>query len=530
MGIAQEIVQKQQSLESDRSSFEAHWAEVAPLVFPRQDDFFKKQAQQGEKRTREKFDDTATLALDHGAAAIEGVVTPRGQMWHGIGLPEAIEEDQESLEWADRLTRFLFKKRYSSEGNFASQIHECYMSLLAFGTCALIVEDMYDGTIRYKSSHIAEHYIQENIRGRVDTDYRKYRLTATQAYEKFKENTPEIVVRSLDREPSKKFEFIHAVIPNNDKWDSFHVFPDTGALLGRGEFKSFPYIISRWATSPNEIYGRSPAMTVLSEIKMLNSMRKTEIKARHMAVDQPILASDQATIRKFTLKPGAINYGTLDANGNPLVRPYMDGNNINVSNDGLEQSREFINRAFFLNLFQILVDAPQMTATEVLQRAQEKGQLLTPTAGRQMSELLEPIIMREIDIYERYGIFEDGGFLQLPDAVKSVGGEFSVKYTNPLSRMQLAEQAVGVERTIQSLLPLAQFDPSILERIDFKEYADILREANGAPAKIFKTDEEMQALEDAKAQAAQQQQLLEATPIAATAIKDIAQAGSYANG
>mgnify|MGYP006889605008 CR=1 FL=1 len=61
----------------------------------------------------------------------------------------------------------------------------------------------------------------------------------------------------------------------------------------------------------------------------------------------------------------------------------------------------------------------------------------------------------EIDIYEEYGIFEDGQFLALPEPLKEREGQFEVVYTNPLSKMQLSEAALGVERTIQSLLPLA---------------------------------------------------------------------------
>lgn len=532
MGIAQDLLQKQSHLASERSTFEHHWAEIAPLVLTRQDDFFNERKNPGERRTKEKFDDTATLAIEHGAAAIEGVVSPRGQVWHGIGLPESVEEDQASMEWADRLTRFLFEKRYSARSNFASQLHETYMSLLAFGTGVLIVEDLLDGNVRYKSSHVSEHYYMENAVGRIDCDYRRYRLTARQALQKFKENAPPIVKRAAEKDPGKKLEFMHVVMPDEDgesglPFVSYHVSVEDQSLIATGGFKSFPYIISRWTTSPNEIYGRSPAMTVLSEIKMLNAMRKTDLKARHMAVDPPILAADQHTVRRLAMKPGHINYGTLGPNGEALVQPYQTGGSIQTSNDGIEQSREFINRAFFLNLFQILVESPAMTATEVLQRAQEKGQLLTPTAGRQMSELLEPIIMREISIYEEYGLFQDGSPLALPEALKELGGEFSIEYTNPLSKMQKSEEALSTERTVQALLPLAQLDPSILDPIDWREYANIMREANGAPARLFKSDEELNAEKEAKAQAQQMQQMVAAAPQVAGAIKDIAQAGSF---
>ena len=260
MGLAQELIQKQAHLDSERSLFENLWAEVAPVVFTRQDDFFNKHQHEGERRDRQKFDDTATLALDHGAAAIEGVVSPRGSIWHGIGLADNLQEDQEAMEWADRLTKFLFKKRYSAESNFASQLHETYMSLLAFGTGVLIVEDMLDGTIRYKSSHIAEHYFMENAQGNIDVDYRKYELTARQAQEKFGEKTPEIVLKALEKTPAQKFEFLHVVMPDeddetDDDFISYHVSIQDQSLISTGSFRSFPYIISRWTTSPNEIYG-----------------------------------------------------------------------------------------------------------------------------------------------------------------------------------------------------------------------------------------------------------------------------------
>lgn len=529
MKFAKELISKEESLRNDRSTFEAHWAEIAPLVYPREDVFFNKHTTPGERRTRNRFDDTAALALEHGAAAIESIVTPRQTMWHGIGLPEPIAMDYESQVWADKLTKFLFSRRYRPSTNFASQLHACYLSLLSFGTSVLIIEDMLDGNIRYKAGHIGEFCFSENARGNVDVVYRKYKLTARQAMEKFGESAPDKISECYEKKPEQRFEFLHVVMPSDgDDTDmpfvSYHVSVETNELISVGGFDTMPYIVSRWTTSPNEIYGRSPAMTILAEIKMLNQMRKTDIKARHMAVDPPILAADQATIRKFNMKPGSINYGTLDMNGNPLVRPYNNNTNVALSNDGVAQSKEFINRAFFLNLFQILVESPQKTATEVLQLAQEKGQLLTPTAGRQMAELLDPMVMREIGIYESYGLFEDGQPLELPEAVKEMGGEFDIVYTNPLSRMQISEQALGVERTIQAMLPLAQIDPSILDKIDWNAYSDIMREANGAPAKLFKSPEELEQIRQQKMMEAQQAQLLQSAPQVAGAIKDVAQA------
>lgn len=527
MALATELINKQKKLQGERSNWDNHWSEIAPLLLQRQDDFFMQRRTEGERRTRQKFDDTATIALERGAAAIESVLVPRSQKWHSIGLPDDLEDDHEANVWADNLTNFLFRKRYEPQANFASQAHEYILSLLAFGTAVMLVEDNVGKGIRYKTSHLGEHFIMEDASGSVDTNYRLYRMTAKQASERFGDLTPEKVRQCYEKEPHKKMEFLHVVMPDVEgdteyPFVSYHVSIEDNELISVGGFKTFPYIISRWLKAPNETYGRSPAMNVLAEIKMLNQMRRTDIKARHNAVDPPILAADQHTIRRLSMKAGAINFGTIDMNGRPLVQPYNTGHNINASIDSLEQSRKVINDAFFVTLFQILVDQPQMTATEVLQRAKEKGTLLAPNAGRQMSEWLSKLVEREISIYEDYGIFEDGQFLQVPESLKERGVNFDVKFTNPITTMQRTEEALNTERTVQALLPFAEL--GVLDRIDFEAYGDIMLEANGAPMKLFKSDEQRQAEAEAAARQQQMQQMLESAPAVAGAVKDLAQA------
>ena len=529
MGLASELIQKQAKLQSDRSNFENHWAEIAPLVLPRQDDFFNNSHAEGDRRTRKKYDDTATLALDRGAAAIEGILIPRGQFWHALGLDESLKDDYEAQVWAEDVRKFLFARRYAPNSSFASQAHEYIMSLLAFGTAIMSVEDMVGQGLKYRSSHLSEHFIMENAYGLIDVDYRKYSITAKQAKEKFGDKTPQKVLDTLEKEPNKKMEFLHVVMPDegNDTdmpFVGYHVSIEDNEIIGIGGFKSFPYIISRWSTAPNETYGRSPAMNVLSEIKMLNQIRKTDLKARHNAVDPPILAADQHTIRKLSMKAGAVNYGAVGPDGRPLVLPYNNGSRIDVSNDAIQQSRAIINDAFYVSLFQILVDTPQMTATEVLHRAEEKGMLLSPNAGRQKGEWLDQMITRELTLYEDYGIFEDDGILPMPDSVKATGGAINIRYTNPLSTMQKSGEAAGTERTVQSLIPVAQIDPSVLKSVDWNEYAKIIAEANGAPKKLFKSPEVIEQEQQQEQQAAMMQQAVDAAPQLAGAVKDIAQA------
>lgn len=534
--IAGEILRTQERLAGDRGTLEKHWQEIAELVLPRQDDFFQEQNAKGEKRTQKIFDSTPQLALERFAAAMESVLVPRNAKWHRLEATDQRLNDNHNVRaWLDGATSMLFNMRYRTRSNYASQQFETFMSLGAFGTGVLIVEDVPGFGIRYKSSHVSEHFFNENSHGLIDVNYRRYKLTARQAVQRFPEGLPEQVVRDAELAPEREHEFIHCVMPNAEKrfgskgpngfdFASYHVSVTGKKLLGVGGFRKFPFIISRYVTSPYEIYGRSPAMTALAEIKMLNAMRKTDLRARHLAVDPPVLTADEQGIRRPKLQPGSINHGALTASGQPLVQPYNPGTRIDVSNDASDYSRKLINDTFLVTLFQILVESPAMTATEVLQRAQEKGALLAPTMGRQQSESLGPMIERELDILMMNGAFDDEGPLPMPVELKQARGDVEIVYTSPLARLQKAEDAVGAQRTLEAAIPLASVDPTIMDNFNFDEFLDIMADANGAPARMMRSDEELEAIRRARAEQAQLQQLIAAAPQISGSVKDIAQA------
>jgi hypothetical protein len=196
---------------------------------------------------------------------------------------------------------------------------------------------------------------------------------------------------------------------------------------------------------------------------------------------------------------------------------------VDIGLDMMEQRRKTINDAFLVTLFQILVDAPQMTATEAMLRAQEKGALLAPTMGRQQSEFLGPLIEREIDILARAGVLPP-----MPDVMKQYGGEVEIEYVSPLNRAQRADEGVAIMNTLQAIAPLAQIDPNVMKIFDPTMVARELAEINGVPAKVMRSTEDLKAIEDQQAEAAQAQQLLAAAPVASGVVKDLAQAQSMA--
>lgn len=537
---AEEVLRGYDRLKGGRGTWESHWQEVAERVWPSMA-VITGERTPGEKRSDKIFDSTAQRALPRFAAAMDSMLTPQTQVWHGLatGIPE-LDDDVACRQWSESLRDLLFRARYAPTANFASQAFECWMSLGAFGTNCLFVDEIPGVTLRYRAVPINEVVIDVDHQGRVDTVYRCFKLSARAATQvpEWAGRVPAKIAATAQSQPEVEFEFIHCVKPNVDyregkagpqgmRFLSRYVSREEQATLYEGGYRTMPYSVGRYITGPREIYGRSPAMEALADIKSLQEMEKTLLRVSHRMVDPPLLLAEDSALGAFSVRPNALNYGYLRDDGTPLVQQLEMGGNIPIGIEMTDQKRKAVNDSFLVTLFQILVEEPRvMTATEVLQRAQEKGALLGPTMGRQQSEFLGPVIDRELDMLSAAGVLPEPPPKMLE--YLAAGGEVVPKYTGPLSKMMRAEEAAGVLRTLEAASALAQYDPTVVEVFNAHASLKIIAEANGAPAKMMRTDEEMADREAQKAQQAQLAAMLEAAPVAAGAAKDLAQAEQIA--
>lgn len=527
-----EILRDQGAMDEVKANWNWHWSEIARQVLPRSDYFNRKDQVEGTKRTEYMFDSTAASACERAAAAMESEITPRTQRWHGLSLADPeLNDDPKWQRWCEDVTEIMFRCRYSPMANFASQASESYMSLMAFGTQALFIDEVIGRHLRYKSIHLSEICMAENHVGMIDKVHRKFDMTARQLEQKFGADIlPASVQSCIEKEPERKFCVIHCVKPNEDNdpdakrmdFVSQYVLEEGKVMLLAGGYRTMPYAVSRNVTSPKEIYGRSPAMTALADIRMLNEMEKTTIRAAHRVVDPPLLLSEDGALQAFSTRPNALNFGGVDSNGRPAVIPMQTGANLPIVYEMSEQKRKSINDIFYVTLFQILVQNPQMTATEAMLRAQEKGALLAPTMGRQQSEFLGPMITRELDILSHAG--------QLPPPPMPLSDvELDIEYTSPLVRAQRAGEGTAIMNTLNAVLPFAQIDQSVLKRFNFKEIPVTLAEINGMPAKLLFTDEEMAQMDAANASAEQAAAAVQAAPALSQSVLNLAKADQAAS-
>lgn len=514
-----------------RGNWNSHWTEIAQRIFPMESFLFQNFDQmttQGDKRNFEVYDSTGVLALQRFGAILDSLLTPRDQFWHSLKANDPIiMRDKACRQWFEKANNVLFQQRYATSSNFAAQNQGQYLSLGAYGTGVMFIDELSGSKgLRYKHVHLGECYLQENHQGIVDRVCRHFILTARQAFQKFGDACPESITSTMEKSPETPHFFLHWVMPRKDRepgrkdfkgmeYASYYVSINGKKLVWEGGYRGFPYAVSRYYQAPNEAYGRSPAMDVLPALKTLNEQKKTMLKQGHRIVDPVLLAHDDGIIDGFNLQPGAINAGGVSADGRPLVQALPTGN-VQAGKEFMDDERQLINDTFLISLFQILTENPEMTATEVLERTREKGILLAPTIGRQQSEYLGPMIDRELDILSIQGLLPPQ-----PPLLKSAKGEYKIQYDSPISRTQKAEWASGAMRTIEALTQVSQAtgDPSYLKYINFDVAAPAIASINGTPDSWIRTQEEVQKI-NAQLQKQQQiQQAIQAAPAVAGVMK-----------
>ena len=530
------VLRRQGTMASDRATFEGHWQEVTKRVIPRQDSWFGGKQSQGDKRTEALYDSTAVLALSRFAAAMESILTPRSEQWHQL-IPESpLTESQAVKAWLEEISKLLFRVRYSPRSNFASQMHESYMGLGSIGTTCMFVDDDPGRGITYRSLHMGGVFLAENSKGRIDTVHREFQLTHRQAVQEFGiDNVPESVRRNVETKPDEKADYLHAVFPAVDRqygrvdkkgmpWASAYIAKSERMVVSESGYWEFPYMIGRYVVAPGETYGRSPAMDALPDIKVVNEIEKTTLRIGQRAADPPYLAADDGILGAFQIRPGVVITGGLDSNGDPRLRTLDSGANFPLTEAMSERRRQAINDHFLVSLFQILAqDRTNMTATEVLQRAQEKGALLAPASGRQQSEFLGPMIEREIGILARAGVLPPP-----PPEWVEAQGEYRIEYTSVATRSQTAGRGVSVLRMLEGIAPFAQQKPDVLDRIDFDGAVQVLADSYGVPAEVMRDDKQVAAIRDARTQEAQSQNALQSAAVAGDAAQSLAKAAAMA--
>ena len=498
--LTKNLLSRYERLEGQRQNWETHWQEVADYMQPRKADVIKKRSR-GDKRMEQVFDSSPIQAVELLAASLHGMLTNPSTPWFTLRFKdEDIDNEDEAKLWLESSTDAMYTA--FNRSNFQQEIFELYHDLITFGTAAMFIEEDNDDIIKFSTRHINEVFIAENDKGRIDTIYRRFNISARAAMQKFGESVSADVQGKAKKNPYDEVEILHAVYPRSEfnpnkkdkanmPFESVYMEYKNGNELSVGGFKEFPFVVPRYLKASNEIYGRSPAMTALPDVKMLNEMCKTTIKAAQKQVDPPLLVPDDGFLLPVRTVPGGLNFyrsGTRDR-----IEPLNIGANNPLGLNMEQQRRDSIRAVFYVNQL-MMQQGPQMTATEVIQRNEEKMRLLGPVLGRLQSELLKPLIDRVFAVLLRNNM--------LPQAPEFLSGrDVEIEYVSPLAKAQKSTELQSIMRAVEILGSLANVAP-VFDYVNFDNLVKHLADIVGVPQKILKSQSQV----NAERQQAQQQQ------------------------
>ena len=508
------LVKRKGKLKAQRGTWESHWQDLTNFVLPNDSDFNLKRSK-GDKRTTLVYDSTAIHANEMLAAGLHGMLTNPASNWFSLRIKDNddFSDNAEAKQWLEETTNVILSELSAPAVAFPSHIHEYYLSLCSIGTaCMFIGEPTKREGISFRAIHIDEIFIAENADGIIDTVFRCFKMSVRQIVQKWGEKSlsPRIQKMYENQEFDKEVELLHCVYPRDDidkgkkaatmlPVASVYIDEKEKHVLAEGGFDEMPFMVSRWSKTVGEVFGRSPAMTALPDIKMLQEIMKTTIKAAQKVVDPPLLVPDDGVLGPVRTIPGGLNY--YRASSGARIEPLLTGGNIGLSYEMMNDLRERIRTTFFLDQLQFQ-GAPRMTATEVVERTERTLRLLGPTLGRLQSEFLGPMIERI------YGVLVRAG--RLPEPPESIAEqELKIEYVSPLARAQRQTETQGIMRTLEFVGPIAGIDPQAAQIIKGADTVRHIAELNGVPPILLKSNDELMAEIQAQqeAQAAQQQMM-----------------------
>lgn len=535
---AERILERAGRLKSQRALWDAHWEDLAELLRPVRLGFVGDEAD-GAKRMEEVYDGTPMQAVRGLAAAIDWMLKNKEEHWFSITpVDDALQDDDEVRGWLEEVERRMYGAMYTAPARFLQATAEVDLDLVVFGTGCLYF-DITPRNLRFKAVPLNQVFIAEDDAGRIDTVYRRCRWTARQAAMRFGEDKLSKTIRDAlkqDREKDKRFDFWHIVEPRKDRDSrrrelpilSLYIEAESKHEIEEGGFHELPYVVPRWETAADEVYGRSPGMLALPDARTLNEMSRTNLTAAHMAVEPPLFIPNDGSTNAANIYPGGLTgYDPKMAQmlgGRLPIQPLELGNKLNLGLEMENQRRDMIYAAFFRNVLQLPFDAPQMTATEVLERKQEFIRTLGPTFGRLESDYTAPIVERTFNMLLRRNLFPEP-----PEVLQ--GRDIRFEYQSPVHKARRMVEAAGLMQTIEQLAPMIQADPSMLDHFDTDAIARDVPEANGVPAKWLRSRDVVEATrrqrveEQAQTQAMQEMAMgAEVAPKAANALKMLSEA------
>ena len=320
--VREQCAKRWEALKSERSSWMPHWKQISEVLLPRSGRFLVTDNNRGDKRHNKILDNTGTRALRTLSGGMMAGMTSPARPWFRLTTRDArLDETYEVKQWMSRTTSLM--QMIFNQSNVYRALQSSYEELGAFGTSAVIMLDDFDSVIHCMPLTIGEFAIATGARSQINTLYREFRMTVAAMVEEFGyENVSRQVKQMYDRGRMDKWiTIINAIEPRYErdarKRDARNMpfrsiyFEANGKaedVLRETGFRHFPVLAARWSVTGGDIYGTSPGMEALGDLRQLQQEQLYKGKAIAYQADPPVIVPSDLRNQEDNLVPGGVVY------------------------------------------------------------------------------------------------------------------------------------------------------------------------------------------------------------------------------
>lgn len=515
-------------MDTERSPWVQQWSDLATYIKPQFGAFIQQttQTQKGAKSKKEILDNTPLFALRTCAAGMLGSLSSPTKPWFRLSSPKDAKDNRNIKDWLaesdERLRAGMHKA--SLYGAFFSM----YFDAILFGTSVMIVHEDHHNIARIETIPIGQYYLGSDHTSEINTLMRKFNMTVYQIVDRFGlDNVSDRVRQAWDNKNGLHLEVtvIQAIFPNKDynpqgkgkeKWEYCDVTweegQNNGKLLEYRGFREKPFFALRWSTlTGTEVYGESPAMDALPDIKMLQKLTKEKLTAAGKIVSPPLLAPTSLKDQPAMLIPNGITY-TADVVGGRMAPVYEVPYQImSILQNDIDIVSRRIAEAFYRNLWMLLDSLEGVQPRSQMELTQRQGERilgLSPTLQKIQAELHEGVIDRFFSIMFLRGLLPEPP----PEVVEMFAqaeNDLKVEYISDLLVAQNAKDTIPIEQLFALVGNLAGVHPEVLDKIDFDKGVEQYGDALNVPSSLIRATDKADGIRQARQKQAQQQQMME---------------------
>lgn len=558
IGKRERLQIQQQELETQRSTYLTLYRDLADFILPRRIRLTLSDVNKGDRRNQKIIDSTGTLAMRTlRSGMMSGITSPARPWFRNTTADPELAEYGPVKNWlytVDERMRWVLLR-----SNAYNALHVCYGDIGTFAIHAMVMEPDFENVVRFYPMPIGTYCVANNEKRKVDVFTRSFPMTVrnvVNTFGKTDERTGKADWSSISNFVKDLYDkgnyqtwinICHAIQPN-DEYDQDRIsakykkyascYYEDGAqgtnnymghpdermkMLRESGYDNFPVLAPRWEAAGEDAYGSDcPGITALGDIKALQIMQKRKAQAIEKMVNPAMTGPTTLKTQRVSLLAGDITFAD-EREGMKGFRPVHEVDpRIQEMLLDIQDHQQRIRRACFEDLFLMLAsdDRKDVTATEIVERKEEKLLALGPVLEQLNQDLLDPLIDNLFEIMLKRGMIP-------PPPQELKGQKLKTEYVSVMAQAQKLVGIGGIERLYSFAGSIAAMSPTaaaaVERKLDIEQSIDVYADIVSVPPGIVRPDEEVKKIQAAQDQAMQAQQNAEVANQAAGAAKTLSE-------